>query len=261
MIHGPVLKGLLIFISPLTFSLAYVLTAGLLSLPHQKAIIPGKFPTRIDHPVYGRRRLYGLCWTAVYYFTPIYFLFLTVPILKKLLFRLFGYRGQMDFTIYPDTWIRDLPLLNFGQGAYISNRATLGTNIIFRKGFILVGPVTIGDGVLIGHLAMLAPGVVVEKEAEVGVGVAVGLISRIGERAIVGPCAVIEHGAVIEANSRFAGGWFGGGAVLGQGMVLTPGTVVPGQAVIKTRDDVAKYLSLSTRAPYVFETGPNLSTL
>ena len=32
-------------------------------------------------------------------------------------FRIFGYRGSMDFTIYPDTWIRDLPLLDFGEGA------------------------------------------------------------------------------------------------------------------------------------------------
>jgi hypothetical protein len=50
-------------------------------------------------------------------------------------FRLFGYRGSMKFTVYPDTWIRDLPLLMFGEGAYVSNRATLRTNIVLSNGY------------------------------------------------------------------------------------------------------------------------------
>ena len=83
--------------------------------------MPGSFPRDLRAPLYRGRRLYGLCWTAVYYFTPVYWLFLTVPLLRRALFRLFGYRGQMDFTVYPDTWIRDLPLLEFGRGAYVGS--------------------------------------------------------------------------------------------------------------------------------------------
>jgi hypothetical protein len=69
--------------------------------------------------------MYGLCWTSLYYCKPVYHFCLCVPWLKALVFRLFGYRGDLNFTVYPDTWIRDLPLLDFGKGAYISNRATL----------------------------------------------------------------------------------------------------------------------------------------
>ena len=90
------------------YPLAYLLTCGLLSRPFWSAIKPGRFPRSLSHPVYFGRRLYGLCWTAVYY-SPFYWLYLSVPTLKWLTFRLFGYRGQMDFTLYPDTWIRDLP--------------------------------------------------------------------------------------------------------------------------------------------------------
>ena len=137
--------------APLLYAILYVGIAGLLSLPHHKAIVPGVFPVDLSDPVYSRRKLYGLCWTSVYYFTPIYFLFLSIPFLKKILFRLFGYRGGLDFTVYPDTWIRDLPLLNFGRGAYLSNRATIGTNIILTNGHILVDGITVDEGGLVGH--------------------------------------------------------------------------------------------------------------
>src|SRR5690606_32657555 len=101
------------------------LISGLLSCPFQSAIIPGRFPRDLGESIYARRRLYGLCWTLVYYCKPVYAGWLAVPALKRLLFRLFGYRGPTDFTVYPDTWIRDLPLLHFGSGVYVANRATL----------------------------------------------------------------------------------------------------------------------------------------
>jgi hypothetical protein len=82
-----------------------------------------------------------------------------------MVFRLFGYRGSMNFTIYPDTWIRDLPLLKFEDGVYVSNRATLGTNMVLSNGFLLVGEITLRAKALVGHLAMLAPGVTLEPSS------------------------------------------------------------------------------------------------
>src|SRR5262245_12126123 len=128
--------------APLVFATIFLVTAAILSLPHQKAIVAGRYPRAISHPVYFHRRLYGLCWTSVYYFTPVYFLTLSIPFLKKIVFRGFGYKGDLDFTTYPDTWIRDLPLLKIGRGAYLSNKATIGTNIAFPDGSILVDSVT-----------------------------------------------------------------------------------------------------------------------
>jgi carbonic anhydrase/acetyltransferase-like protein (isoleucine patch superfamily) len=179
------------------WAVAFLLVAGVLSLPHQFAVRPGKFRCDVRTRMYFHRRMYGLCWTAVYYNKPVYFLCLSIPLLKRITFRLFGYRGSMNFTIYPDTWIRDLPVLRFADGAYISNRATLGTNIIFKNGFILVGPITLGEKALVGHLSMIGPGVKVESNAEIGVGSVVGISATIEESAFIGPCSGIGHGARI----------------------------------------------------------------
>ena len=46
--------------------------AGLLSTPFHGAIRVGKLPRDLRDPAYRARRLYGLCFTAVYYFTPVY---------------------------------------------------------------------------------------------------------------------------------------------------------------------------------------------
>ncbi len=223
---------------PLLYSALYVLVAALLSLPHQKAIVAGRFPRSVAHPVYFHRRLYGLCWTAVYYFTPVYFIALSIPLLKCLLFRGFGYRGDMEFTTYPDTWIRDLPLLQFGKGAYLSNKSTIGTNIAFPDGSILVEPVTVEVGALVGHLAMLAPGVEIRKDAEVGVGVSIGLKSVVGEGAKINPGCSIEHGVKIGARSKIGAVTYIASAVtIAPNIVIPGGVTIPARTRIKTQEE------------------------
>lgn len=219
-----------VMVAPLTWCGSYVLVAAALSLRHQAAIKPGQFRRCLSDPAYRHRRLYGLCWTAVYYCTPVYFVWLSVPLLKKCLFRLFGYRGQTDFTIYPDTWIRDLPLLDIGKGAYLSNRATIGTNVAFRSGTLLVEGVTIGAGALVGHLTMLAPGVKMGDGAEVGVGCAVGIRASIGAGAKVGAVCVIDNGAVLD-DGVVVGTW----VYVGSRTRITSDASIPSGRVIPPR--------------------------
>ncbi len=102
-------------------------------------------------------------------------------------FRLFGYRGQMDFTVYPDTWIRDLPLLKFGKAAYLANRSTIGTNMALSNGKILVDTIEVGENATVGHLTMLAPGVSVGANSEVGAGCEIGIRVRIGSESLIQP--------------------------------------------------------------------------
>jgi acetyltransferase-like isoleucine patch superfamily enzyme len=222
-------------VCPVIYGGAYVLVAGVLSLRHQHAVKPGRFPRRLSDPTYGHRRLYGLCWTAVYYFKPIYFVFLSVPLLKKGLFRLFGYRGSTDFTIYPDTWIRDLPVLTFGKGAYLSNKATIGTNIAFRNGTLLVDRVSVGEGSLVGHLALLAPGVMIGNQSEVGVATAVGLKVNLGNHVKVGVASVIDHGVVLEDNVT-VGTWvhIGVGTKIKSGARVASGTTIAARVVVES---------------------------
>ena len=198
-----------------------------------KGIIAGKFPRDLGHPVYFHRRLYGVCWTALFYFKPVYFLILTILPLRGCVFRLFGYRGCLDFTIYPDTWIRDLPQLKFGAGAYISNKATLGTNIVLTNGRILVGPICIDEGAVVGHASMLAPGCRIGKDAEIGVGCGLAINAYVDDSATVGGMCGIDNGALV-----------GKGATIGPMTRLGPharvndGISIPARSVIPKRTHV-----------------------
>jgi carbonic anhydrase/acetyltransferase-like protein (isoleucine patch superfamily) len=189
-----ILAGVWIGVAPLSFATLFAVTAGLLSRLHVHAIKAGRFPRQLSHPTYSHRRLYGTCWTTLYYCKPIYFLVLSFPWLKQLVFRLFGYGGSLKFTIYPDTWIRDLPLLSLGTGSYIANRATLGTNMALANGTILVAPITIGEQAIVGHLAVLACGVSVGDHSEIGACAVIGINVKISPYASVSADVTLEHG-------------------------------------------------------------------
>jgi len=210
--------------APVLWVVVFLTLAGVLSLPHQFAVVPGKVRRDVSNRFYFHRRLYGLCWTAVFYNKPVYFLGLNIPFLKTMVFRLFGYRGSMNFTLYPDTWIRDLPLLYFEDGVYVSNRATLGTNMVLSNGFLLVDGITLRANALVGHLVMLAPGVKLEPGAEVAVGAGIGIRTTLETGAFVGPCSVIEHGVRIgKGASVSAHSYVGSRAQISEGVKLPPG--------------------------------------
>lgn len=221
------------------YVLAYVLVAGALSRLTLRAIVPGKFPRDIGHEVYGPRRLYALCWTAIYYCPPLYHVVLALPALKRLTFRLFGYRGDMNFQAYPDTWLRDLPLLSVGKGAYLSNKATVSPNMCLRNGTILILPVSVGERSMVGHLTMLAPGVTVGDDSEIGVGGAIGVNVRIGSRTLVEHSVTLDHGSVIGDGCTVATrAYIGRKAVVHDGVRVPAGLVVPAKAVLTSQQDV-----------------------
>lgn len=181
----------------LTYLVTQPLIAGALSLPFHGSMIPGRFPRDLGHRVYGGRRLFGACWAGVYYNPFTYHVLLSIPPLKRIVFRLFGYRGCCSFTLYPDTWIRDLPLVSVGRGAYLSNKATISPNIATPDGRIVVAPVAIGERALIGHGSMIAPGVAVGAEAVVGAGCAINFGAVLEDGCTVGSLTGIDQGARI----------------------------------------------------------------
>lgn len=232
-----VLRVLVLLTSPIFFALLMVFIAGGLSLPFHASIRPGKFPRTLDHPTYRRRRYYGICWASLFYCKPIYYLCLTIPWLKWLTFRLFGYRGQMNFTVYPDTWIRDLPLLELGEGAYIANRVTLGTNMPLRDGKVLVDYVRVGRGALIGHLTMLAAGVNIGDGTELGAGCAAGIRVTTGRDCDIGGMCVLGHLAKLNSNIRLGlSSYVGVAAKVDENAVLPAFSSVPDRGVLHARN-------------------------
>lgn len=237
-----------------SFVIIFALFAGFCSLLGASGIKRGIFPRDPLHPIYLRRRIYGLCWTQIYYFKPLYSIILSVPIFRLLVFRLFGYRGSSSIVVYPDTWIRDLPLLHLQEGAYLSNKATIGTNICLANGSIFVDKVAIGKKSLIGHLSMIAPGVTIEDEVEIGVGTAVGIRSRIKKRAKVNPTCAISHGVIVGENTEIGShSHIGLRAELGNDLKIPAGSDIPSGAILFTQEDVNKHTSFQREKLSVFK--------
>jgi UDP-3-O-[3-hydroxymyristoyl] glucosamine N-acyltransferase len=234
--------------SPVVFLFTYILTTGILSQFGKAAIIKGKFPRDLKHPVYGRRRLYGLSWTAVYYFTPVYFFCLSFRFTRTLLFRLFGYKGSVDITVYPDSWIRDLPLLQISDKVYISNRATIGTNMCLTDGSILVDPIRLDESAMVGHLAMVAPGAKLGKQTELGVGNAFGIKTRMGTRSKAGPTCTIMHGVAIGENVDIGStSYVGLRARIADNIAVPPGANLPAGATINLQQDMDQFYTSETK--------------
>jgi carbonic anhydrase/acetyltransferase-like protein (isoleucine patch superfamily) len=229
----PSVRAPVAIMAPLLWTLVFLGIAGLLSVPHRFAVTAGKFLRDLNDPLYFHRRLHGLCWTTVFYNKPAYFTCLSIPAFKWMTFRMFGYRGSMNFTVYPDTWIRDLPLLHFDDGVYVSNRATLGTNIVLRNGYLLVRSIRLRSKALVGHLAMLAPGVELGVGAEVAVGGGIGIGTKLGSGSFVGPCCVIEHGVRLGANASV-----GAQSYVGSGSALADDSCLPAGSFLAPRTRV-----------------------
>lgn len=226
------------------FAFSFILISGLLSRLGIKGIVKGKFPRELTHPVYFARRIYNTAWTQLFYFRPLYAAALAVPLMRTMMFRLFGYQGSLDFVIYPDTWIRDLPVLTVGKGAYLANRSTIGTNMCLTDGTVLVDRIEIGEKTLIGHLTMLAPGVRIGVESEVGVGCAIGIRVKIGNKVSVKPSSTVNHGCNLGDGCDIGTmSFIGLRASVGQGIKVKAGANIPAGANILTQDEAEQYFS------------------
>lgn len=230
---------------PIAFLLTFVLIGVFWAQISKAGIIEGKFPRIPEHPIYALRRIYGAAWTQVYYFKPLYAVCLAVPALKWLLFRGYGYKGDLGVTIYPDTWIRDLPLLRaLDSRCYLANRSTIGTNMCINDGSIIVGPISLGPSTMIGHLSMIGLGTRISGHSEVGVKAALGLRVSIEKAAEVKPGAEVNHGTLVHEKAIVGtSAVVGTRSVIGPGVEIKPGACIPPGAIIQTQEEADRYFS------------------
>ncbi len=230
------------------FAVTFIFVAGMISRIGKKGVLRGKFPRELSNPVYFARAVYGAAWTQLFYFRPLYAMALAVPPLRRLMFRVFGYSGNLDFILYPDTWIRDLPILKVGKGAYLSNRSTIGTNMCLTDGSILVDGIEIAEKSMVGHLTMLAPGVKIGVESEVGVGCAMGIRVRIGNRVSIKPSTTVNHGCHLEDGCDIGTmSFIGLRAHVGPGIKIKAGANIPAGANILSQEEAEQYFSSETQ--------------
>ena len=246
----PIERVIALALAPSVMLITFVLTAGGLSVITRRAIVPGRVRRDLGDPIYGPRRLYSICWTSVYYCTPVYHAILAIEPLKRLTFRLFGYRGAADITIQPDTWVRDLPLLDLGAGAYIANRATLGTNICTTSGEIIVDRIAVGARSVVGHLAMVGLGTEIGEDVEIGQGAIVGAKVRIGARSRIGAGTGINHGVRIGADCTIgAAATINARVVIADGIQIPFGAMIPVKTTIRTQAEADAYAPVVVAPP------------
>ncbi len=242
-VQSTALKMVLLAALPLEYAMVFAVTAGICSLPWQAGIIKGVFPRDVRFPIYAMRKLYGTCWTAVYYFRPVYNIVLSVAPLKAIVFRLFGYRGSLDINLYPDAWIRDLPLLRIEEGVYISNLCALGSNVSLLVGSTMVGNITIKKGALVGAVSKIGLGTTVGERTEISIEVITGLHVKIGSGNFIGSRTEISHYAKIGNNNHIGVCcYIGTSAVIGDNLTIPNNTRIPDKAEVYTQADVMKYV-------------------
>lgn len=236
------------FLSPVIFLSVYCGVCIAFARLTHAAIIPGKFPRTITDPVYGPRRIFGTMWTAIYYNKPLYWLLLSTDTTKKILFRAFGYKGPMDFTTYPDTWIRDIPLLKLGSKAYLANRATLGTNIVMANGLIAVDAITVGDNSVVGHLCIVGMGAKIGANTEFGLSSATGIRVHIGDNVHISPRCDLNHGCYIGNGVKIGSSSYVGvkAQINGENIDIPAMSNIPAGAIIEKNEDLAELIEKET---------------
>lgn len=224
------------------YPLVLTLLAGLVARTGLAHIRPGRFDRDPLQREYRGRLVYGAALTTMLACRPVMHLLLGCAPLKGLFLRLFGYRGSLDVTLYADTWMRDLAVLDFGPGTYVASRVTLGTNIVQGKR-ILVGSIRTGRDVVIGFGSLVGPG------AEIGDGTDIGQESILGMRVRIGKGVTLEGRSNIHHGARIHDGvvigaltYVGKRAVIHAGLHVPAGSFIPDRAVIRNEADLQRVI-------------------
>ncbi len=121
--------------------------------------------------------------------------------LKEKFFRTFGYQGNVNFTIYPKCWLRDLPLLDIGKNVYLGDNILLGTNQVTPdQKSLVVGPIKIGDNYIFNQGCTLGGKTTIGENGTIGFEVGIGFRNTIGSNVKIGERSTICHGNRIGNN-------------------------------------------------------------
>ena len=236
----------LLMTSPLLLTSYFLFIAGGISTPFHRAIIGGVFPRDLSNPVYMGRRVYGVCLNAVMHFSLVYGLIMQTKVLRQLFFLLFGYdskTGSLDFTIYHDTWFRDLKLLTFGKKAYIASNSVIGTNLCLTDGNIMVGRIKIGENSHVGQNTMIGPGARMGDNSATGIRTIIGVRSRIGNHVELKAASNIAHAVKVGNGCTLQPlAYLGSKVEIGDNINIPAYSHVKDGTIIRTQEDVDQFV-------------------
>ncbi|NNF36229.1 MAG: hypothetical protein HKN68_19150 [Saprospiraceae bacterium] len=164
----------------------------------------GKFERDTGNPDYNDRIVYTKRLRTFIYNPAVLNVVFGDQELKEKFFRAFGYKGKVNFTIYPKCWLRDLPLLDIGENVYLGDNILLGSNQVSPdQKHLVVGTIKIGDNCIFNQGCTLAGkstmgnDCIVGFESAIGFGNTIGANTKIGERVTVGHCNRIGSNVTI----------------------------------------------------------------
>jgi acetyltransferase-like isoleucine patch superfamily enzyme len=154
--------------------------------------------------------------------------------LKAKFFRAFGYRGNVNFTIYPKCWLRDLPLLDIGQNVYLGDNILLGTNQVTPgQKILVVGHIKIGDNCIFNQGCSVGGGTNIGKDGIIGFEVGIGFRNNIGDNVKIGERSTVGHGNRIGDNVTI--GYtckIGNFCIIEDGVEITEMTDIPSYSLV-----------------------------
>ncbi len=223
--------------SPFSYANGFAFIAGLISIPFQHGIKPGRFPRQTGDLIDSKRKIYGSSRTTACYCKPVDYLVLSTHLVSNCIFRHFGYKGNLNHTIYRDGLVRNPGVPESGARAYLSGRAAIGSNSCQRENTISLVKIFSRENSIIGQQAMTAHGVYIGSDAEGGVGCGVGIKTRTGPRSMINLCPQTGNHVRIGARS-----YIGAGAAF-TGHLKTPGgSLIPGKAGISGVTEPDRYI-------------------
>lgn len=149
--------------------------------------------------------------------------------LKVLFLETFGYKGSVDFTIYPDAWLRDLPLLNIGKGTYLGDGILLGTNQVSPDQKTLqVGQITIGEYCVFNQRCMIGYDTTIGDNSKFGIETGIGIKCKISDDCQLGDRVSVGHFTRVGSNVTLGNHCkVGNFCIIDEGVVVDEYTEIP----------------------------------
>jgi len=199
----------------------------------------GKFERNQAHKDYKDRVDYTMELRNFLYNPAVLNMIFTDQELKTTFFRTFGYKGNVNFTIYPKCWLRDLPLLDIGENVYLGDNILLGTNQVTPdQKSLLVGKIKIGDNCIFNQGCSVGGKTTIGADGIIGFQVGIGFRNTIGKEVKIGERSTIGHGNKIGNQVTISYlckiGHF---CVIEDGVVLDEMTEVPSYSLV-TKDGI-----------------------
>jgi carbonic anhydrase/acetyltransferase-like protein (isoleucine patch superfamily) len=154
--------------------------------------------------------------------------------LKKSFFRTFGYKGALDFTIYPNCWLRDLPMLDIGSKTYLADGILLGTNQVSTDQKVLkVGTIKIGERCVFDQDCKVGYNSVIGDDCIIGIQTSIGLKCKMGNNVKLGEACTVRHG-VSFGNDVIVGGetQIGNFCIIEDGVVIEEFSTIPSFSLV-----------------------------